>query len=889
MLSKKLEKMFNPQSIAVIGATSRRGHVGYSLIKNLIGSDYEGIVYPVNLKRKSVLGVKAYPSISKIPDIVDLAIIATPAETVPAIVKECGETGVSGVVIISAGFSEIGKEGQKAVDMICRYARKYDMRILGPNCMGFMKPSINLNATFANKLALPGKIAFISQSGALGTAILDWSVSQNVGFSHFVSVGGMADISFSDLIDYFGNDTKTDSILIYMESLKNARRFLSAARAFARAKPIIILKVGKSSEGAKAAKSHTGSLTGNDAVFDAAFKRAGVLRVNTIGELFDCAQTLAMQKRPLGERLAIVTNAGGPGVIATDSLISRKGELAQLSNDTLEKLNKIMPPAWSKSNPVDVLGDADPERYKSAVELCLKDAGVDGVLVILTQQDMTDSVAIAKAVVETSKTSFKTILASWMGEEDVREARTMLKKGNIPSYKIPENAVRSFMNMYNYSKNLELLYETPSTIPHAFVPNTKKNRELIGNVIKKERNVLTESEAKELLANYEIPTAKNGIAKTADEAESVASKIGFPVVMKIMSPDILHKTEVGGVRLNIKSREEARKAFTEIMSSAKKKAPKADIHGIFIEEMTSKKYELLIGSKKDPIFGPAIVFGMGGVAVEVFKDTNVGLPPLNMALSMRLIEETKIYKLLKGYRGVEGVDIKSIQFLLYKFAYLLSDFPEIGDIDINPFGVDEKGGMVLDAKVILDKKVIGRKTKPYSHMVISPYPKEYITSFRMKNGKGVLLRPIRPEDESMEAEMFTKFSEQTQRFRFFTLIKDITHDLLIRYTQIDYDREIAIIAEIEERKKKKMAGVVRLIADPYNETGEFAIVVADPWQNQGLGNKFTDHILEIAKQREIKKVYADFLSDNNVMKHMFEKRNFRITKEGNVYHAELEL
>jgi len=502
---------------------------------------------------------------------------------------------------------------------------------------------------------------------------------------------------------------------------------------------------------------------------------------------------------------------------------------------------------------------------------------------------MTDSVGVAKQLVEISKTTEKTVLGAWMGERDVKEARSILKKGNIPSYKIPENAVRSFINMYNYSKNLELLYETPATIPHAFSPDTKKNRELLDSIIRTGRNVLTESEAKELLANYEIPTAKNGIAKTPKEAEKISSEIGFPVAMKIMSPDILHKTDVGGVRLNINSKEEAGKAFKEIMSSARKKAPKADIHGIFIEEMATKKHELLIGAKKDPIFGPVIVFGMGGVAVEVFQDTNVGLPPLNMRLSMLLIENTKIYKLLKGYRGMKGVDITSIQFLLYKFAYLLSDFPEIVDVDINPFGVDENGGMVLDAKVILDKKIMGKKIKPYSHMVISPYPKEYVTSFKTKNGKEVLLRPIRPEDEHMEAEMFTKFSEKTQRFRFFTLIKDITHELLVRYTQIDYDREMAIVAEVNERNKKKIAGVVRLIADPYNETAEFAIVVADPWQNQGLGNKFTDYILEIARQRGIKRVYADFLRDNYLMRHMFEKRGFKITTEKEISHAELEL
>lgn len=889
MAMENLDKLFNPKTIAVIGATNKKGHVGYSLIKNLVASGYDGIVYPINPKRMSIMGVRAYPSISKTPDKIDLAIIATPANTVPSIVEECGKVGVHGIVIISAGFKEIGKEGDAMCNNILETARKYNMRVIGPNCLGFIRPKLNLNASFANKMALPGKIAFISQSGALGTAILDWSVKQNVGFSYFVSIGSMIDVGFHDLIDYFGNDPETSSILIYMESLTNARKFLSAARAFSRTKPIIVLKVGKSSEGAKAAMSHTGSLTGNDAVFNAAFKRAGLIRVDTIGQLFNCAQTLAMQPRPLGKRLAIITNAGGPGVIATDSLISLDGELAKLSDETIKKLNESLPEAWSKSNPVDVLGDADAERYKKSVELCLKDSNVDGILVILTPQAMTDSSAVAKALVEISKTSFKTILASWMGEEDVAEGREILKNGNIPISSIPENAVRCFMYMYGYSENLKMLYETPATIPHAFTPKTEENRKLISDITKEGRYVLTESEAKQFLNNYGIPTAKTGIAKTPGEAVSIASKIGFPVVMKILSPDIMHKTDVGGVKINICSKEDVKKAFSEIMGSVKKNMPKADIHGIFIEKMSSKKYELLIGCKKDPIFGPTIVFGMGGVAVEVFKDTNIGLPPLNMALSMRLIEETKIYKLLKGYRGMKSVDLSSIQFLLYKFAYLVMDFPEIKELDINPFAVDENGGIVLDAKVILDEEIVKKPISPYSHMVISPYPKEYVAKFKMKNGKEVLLRPIRPEDEPMEEEMFKSFSEKTQRFRFFQAVKDITHELLVRYTQIDYDREIAIIAELEDKGKKKMAGVVRLIADPYNETGEFAIVVADRWHNQGLGDKFTDFVLDIAKKRGIKKIYADFLKENFIMRHIFENKGFSITDQEDACHAELVL
>lgn len=897
MRTKNLEIMFNPKTIAVIGATNKAGHVGNSLMKNILSTGYEGTIYPVNPNHKSVCGVKAYPSIGDIPDKIDLALIATPAATVLEIVDQCGKAGVCGVTIISAGFDEIGEQGRAMSQSILKCSEKYNLRILGPNCLGFIRPSLKLNASFANKMALPGKIAFISQSGALCTAILDWANDQNVGFSHFVSIGSMIDIGFHDLIDYFGKDSQTTSILIYMESLSNARKFLSAARAFARTKPIIILKAGKSKEGAQAARSHTGSLAGNDSVFEAAFKRAGVVRVNTIGELFDCAQTLAMQKRPINRRMAIITNAGGPGVIATDSLIEQGGEIAKLSDTTISKLNACLPGAWSHGNPVDVLGDADHVRYEKAVTICMDDDNVDGVLVILTPQAMTNPSAVAKGLTALPNLNKKPLFTAWMGESDVENGRKILKSNNIPVYRIPENAIRSFMNMYLYAKNLEILYEAPATIPHAFKPNVSKNKELISRILREKRSVMTEIEAKELLSNYEIPVTKNFLAKNEQEAISSAQKIGFPVVMKIASPDILHKTDVGGVKLNISSKDEVKSAYKEILASARKNAPKANIFGVFVEQMASKRYELLIGCKKDPIFGPVIVFGMGGVAVEIYKDTNVGLPPLNMALAMRIIEETKIYTLLKGYRGMKGVDISSIQFLLYKFAYLVMDFPEIKEIDINPFGVDEKGGIVLDAKVILDESFqaqSGRHIKPYSHMVISPYPKEYVREIVMANGKKALFRPIRPEDEPLEAEMFRNFSKETQRFRFFTQIKDITHELLVRYTQIDYDREIAIIAEVDDkdekgRPKKKMAGVVRLVADNYNETAEFAIVVADPWHNLGIGNAFTDYVLEIAKHKHIQKIYAEVLKDNNVMLHMFRKRGFKMTLDDDIYHAELEL
>ena len=889
MNTKKLDKLFNPKVIAVIGATAREHTVGYSLMNNIIGSGFDGIVYPINPKRTNVIGVKAYASIDEVPDKVDLAIIATPAKTVPAIVEACGQAGVSGIVLISAGFTEIGKQGKVLTKQITDSLRKYGMRLIGPNCLGFIKPSIHLNASFANKMALPGKIAFISQSGALCTAILDWSVKQNVGFSHFVSIGSMIDVSFHDLIDYFGSDPLTTSIVIYMESLTDARSFMSAARAFARNKPIIVLKAGKSSEGAQAAMSHTGSLAGNDFVFDAAFKRAGIVRVNTIDELFHIAQSLAMQNKPAGNRLAIITNAGGPGVIATDTLIEKGGKIAQLSEDTINELNQHLSPNWSKGNPVDVLGDAGPEQYEKAVELCAKDKNVDGILVILTPQEMTDPTGVAMKVAAVAKKCRKTVLASWMGADDIEKGQQILESNQIPVYQTPEDAVKCFMYMYDYSRNLDILHETPSQIPHEFKPRRAESKKLIEEVLADHRTVMTEFEAKQLLNYYYIPVIKNGLAHTEEEAIKLAEKIGYPLVMKIASPDILHKTDVGGVILNIVNKEEARKAYHKILKSSKAKVPDADIRGVFVEQMLKRKYELIIGCKKDPIFGPTIVFGMGGVAVEVFKDTTIGLPPLNMALAMRIIEDTKIYKLIKGYRGMPGADITSIQFLLYKFAYMIMDFPQIKEVDINPFGVDERGGVVLDAKVILDDSIQVTEEYPHKHLVISPYPSEYITEFTMKNGEKVILRPVKPEDEFMEKEMFSNFSERTQRFRFFQLIKDISHDQLVRYTQIDYDREIAIIAEVTENGKKKMAGVVRFIADQYNETAEFAIVIADPWQNLGLGDKFTDYIIDIAKARGIQKIYANILVDNHIMLHMFRSRGFTMKKVEDSFYAELTI
>ena len=887
---EQLDKIFSPKTVAVIGASNNPSTVGYALMKNLIASGYTGVIYPVNLKQKSVLGVRCYPEVGQIPDEVDLAVIATPSHTVPGLVRDCGEAGVGGLLILSAGFKEVGEEGDRMAAEMLEIARGYGMRIVGPNCLGLINPRLRLNASFANRMALPGNIAFISQSGALCTAILDWAAEQNVGFSHFVSIGSMIDVGFHDLIDYFGNDSRTSCILIYMESLTNARQFMSAARAFARSKPIIVLKSGRSEEGSKVALSHTGTLAGNDASFDAAFKRAGILRVERISQMFNMAQALSMQKRPRGKRLAIVTNAGGPGVLATDYLMAHGGELAQFTATTFGRLNEILPPTWSHGDPVDVLGDASPERYREAIKACLADPNVDGLLTIFTPQAITRPEAVARELLALSKTTNKTMLAAWLGEQDVEEARDILEGGGIPNYRYPESAVDSFLKMHQYAENIKLLTETPATTPHQFTPDTERARALLDEVIQEGRYALTENEAKALLQAYQIPVLDTRLVHSEAEAGQVAAELGFPVVMKIVSPDIQHKTDVGGVRLNIRTELEAQSSYRRIMNAAREARPDAELLGVLVEPMVGRRYELLIGSKKDPIFGPVIVFGMGGVAVEVFKDLHMGLPPLNMNLAQRIIEETKIYKLLKGYRGMPGVDIPTIQFLLYKFAYLVMDFPEIGEVDINPFVVDEEGGVVLDAKVILDREIAGKPVKPYSHLIISPYPKEYVTTYTLRNGQEAVLRPIRPEDEPMEEEMFSKFSEETQYFRFFEYIPQVTHAMLVRYTQIDYDREMAIIAELDEDGRKVMAGVARIVADITRNSAEFAIVIADPWQGQGLGNRLTDYILQIAVQMNIKTVYANILKTNVKMIHILKKRGFRISsKDFESCYAEAEI
>jgi acetyltransferase len=887
----QLDKIFKPRSIAVIGASTRENTVGSSLFKNLIDAGFKGGLYPVNAKNKEVLGIPAYENIAAVPGPVDLAVIIVPAKFVPGVVEECGKAGVGGLLIISAGFQEAGDEGKEMVKQVLATSRKYGMRIVGPNCLGIINPKLGMNATFANKMALPGNIAFISQSGALCSSILDWAADQNVGFSHFVSIGSMIDIGFAELIDYFGTNQETACILIYMESLTNARQFMSAARAFARSKPIIILKSGKSSDGTKAAMSHTGTLAGNDAAFEAAFKRAGCVRVERISQLFNCAQALSMQPRPAGNRLAIVTNAGGPGVLATDYLTTRGGQLAELSPETIAKLSEALPAHWSHGNPVDVLGDASPVEYRKAIEACLADPNVDGVLTILTTQTVTDATGTAEALVAIGAKTRKPLIASWMGERDVWQAREILENGKVPNYRYPESGADVFLQMWQYTRNLQLLYETPPEAPHRFAPKRDAAWHIIRNALAEGRHYLLENEAKALLGCYGLPVGNVQVATSAKEAGQFAEQAGFPVVLKIVSPDALHKTDVGGVKLNIATKAAAEKAYDAIIESLKKHKPDARIVGVLVEKMQKKRYELLIGANRDPIFGPLIVFGQGGVAVEVINDTSFALPPLNLALAKRAIQRTRIFKQLQGFRGIPGIDLDELAFSLQKFAYILTDFPEVREMDINPYLVDETGGIVVDARILLNDYQPRSKQHPYQHLVISPYPEKYVKHIELKDGREAILRPIRPEDEPMEAEMFNILSDQSLYFRFFGYKPKVTHDFLSRLTQIDYDREMALIVDIEEGGKHHMAGVARIISDAWGETAEFAILVADPWQDQGLGSMMMDYVLEIARDKGIKQIYASVLRNNSHMIQMFKDRGFTmgVEDEGNAFSAELDL
>ena len=872
---ENLNRIFTPKRIAVVGASDREGSIGAKIFSNLIGAGYKGEVFPVNPYRQKVQGITAYPSISKIPCKIDLAVIATPAHTVPQVTKECGKAEVGGVIIISAGLKETSGNGASLEKQLMEHQKKYGMRIIGPNSLGVIRPKVNLYATFAHKQARPGKIAFISQSAALCASALDWASEAQVGFSAVVSTGSILDVDLGDLIDYFGIDAQTRSIVLYVESIKNGRKFMSAARCSARTKPIVLVKAGRFKESIEAALSHSGSLGGEDSVYGAAFKRAGIVRVEAIRDLFNCAEALAMQPNPANPNLAIITNAGGPAIMATDYLIARDGKLAKLSNETVQALKSVLPSYCSIANPIDIYEEATPNRFRNVMEICLKDPNNSGFLVIYTHQGATKPVDLANTIVDLSKHTRKPILTALMSEdESCWKARRILQRNRIPSFTSPEEAVSTFMYMYNYTQNLELLYQTPESLT-VEQPDSTSLRGVLRQAFREGRIFLNLPESMRFLEAYKIPTVKTSVARTTEEAIAMSSELGYPVVLKALSPQISHKSKIGGVVLNVCSKRETKAFFEEIAKRVKNYSRIAEFQGVTVQPMIREKdYELIIGSKKDDQFGSILIFGMGGTAAEMFRDVSIGFPPLNQTLARRIIEDTAIYKhaLSIGH----PLNVALIEKILVKFSQLVTDFPEIREIDINPLIVNENSAVVVDARIAIDwERMIREVAEHQDKSLIASYPKKYIASRRLKNGTQVLLHPVKPEDENRFNEFLKSLSVETMRFRFFEIIKEMSHEMLTRYCNLDYDREIAVVAELK-KGNKPIIGAVRLILDPGCKSGEFAVLVGDELQSLGLGSKLMDLLVEMGKDMRVDKIYGYVSVNNYKMLQLCKKKGFKV-------------
>ncbi len=876
-----LDVFFKPKNIAVIGATEAPGSVGRTTLWNLISTPFGGAVFPVNPNRPSVLGIKAYKSVKDVPAEVDLAVVVTRAALVPGVIRECGEAGVKGAIVISAGFRELGPEGAELEQQLLAEARRFGMRIIGPNCLGLMSPLTGVNATFAAGMARPGNVGFISQSGALCTAVLDWSFQEMVGFSAFISIGAMVDVGWGDLIDYLGNDPNTRSILIYMESIGDARSFLSAAREVALSKPIIVIKAGRTAAGGKAAASHTGAMTGSDAVLEAAFRRTGVLRVNNISDLFYTAEVLAKQPRPKGPRMTILTNAGGPAVLATDALIAAGGELAELSPATIEELNKFLPRHWSRGNPIDILGDADAERYARALEVAARDPNSDGLLVILTPQAMTDATGTAELLKSYSRLD-KPVLASWMGGAEVAAGIRILNAANIPTFPYPDTAARAFQYMWRYTYNLRGLYETPIFTDGAGADGVSRGQveSIIRDARAAGRVLLSEHESKQVLAAYGIPTVPSRLAATAEEAVAAANEIGYPVVVKLHSETITHKTDVGGVHLNLKDAAAVRAAFEAIHESVTRKARKEDFLGVTVQPMIQVfGYELIVGSTIDPQFGPVLLFGLGGQLVEVFQDRALALPPLNTTLARRMMEQTKIYTALRGVRGRRPVDLAGLEALLVRFSQLVVEQRWIKEIDINPLLASPEGLLALDARVVLHDPATAEADLPKP--AIRPYPTQYVFKATTKDGAEITIRPIRPEDEPYMVRFHETLSERTVYFRYLEMLhltQRIAHERLTRICFIDYDRQMALVAERKNPQTGllEILGVARFNRLQAPEEAEFAVVISDAAQGKGLGTEMLRRLLEVARQEGVKRLTAEIHPDNTAMIRLCEKLGFKI-------------
>ncbi len=906
--SHPLDAIFKPRNVAVIGATEKAGSVGRTIVWNLLSNPFGGTVFPINPNKPSVMGIKTYPNIGAVPDKVDLAVIVTPAPTVPGVIRECNAAGVRGAIIISAGFKEVGAAGAALEAQVLAAAgimgdvgaglvpaptspaATSPMRIIGPNCLGVMNTRSGLNATFASSMARPGNVAFLSQSGALCTAVLDWSLREGVGFSHFVSVGSMLDVDWGDLLYYMGDDEHTRSIIMYCETIGDARSFMSAAREVSISKPIILIKPGRTAGAAQAAASHTGALTGSDDVVDAALRRAGVIRVSNISDLFYMSEALARQPKPRGRRLTIVTNAGGPGVLATDALIAGGGELALPSEAAMTAYNALLPAAWSHHNPIDVLGDASPDRYAQTLKIAASDENTDGMLVVLTPQAMTDPTQTAEALRTYASGTGKPVLASWMGGNDVAAGEAILNKAGIATFPYPDTACRIWNYMWQYNENLRALYETPNISVLNDEQATAGARAIIATARAEQRTLLTETESKALLAAYDIPTVQTLIARSADDAVVAAKAMGFPVVLKLYSHSITHKTDVGGVQLNLRTDDAVRNAWDAIKTGVSEKAGVSAFDGVTVQPMIELRdgYELILGSSLDAQFGPVIVVGSGGQLVEVFKDSAIGLPPLNSNFARMMLEHTQIYTALKGVRGRASVDIDALERLMVRFSTLVTDLrADVREIDINPLLVsppkgERAGNMIaLDARVVLHPSGMALADLP--RMAIRPYPARYISAWNLRDGTAVTVRPIRASDEPLVAAFHAKLSEQSVYLRYFapiSLSTRISHERLSRICFNDYDREIALVVErIEADGKPMILGIGRLVRTRDGSEGEYGILVRDDQQRQGVGTELLRRLVDIGRAEGLQRITAEILPENTGMRRASEKVGFTVKYE----------
>ncbi|MBK9120878.1 MAG: bifunctional acetate--CoA ligase family protein/GNAT family N-acetyltransferase [Phycisphaerales bacterium] len=881
MSVRNLEFLFQPSAIAVLGASNAPLSIGGLVLRNLLRSGFDGPIMPVNPKYEAVAGVLAYPDVASLPVTPDLAVVCTPPNTVPGLIADLGARGTRSAAVVTAGLAGLKQpDGRTLQQALLDAARPHCLRVLGPNCVGLLVPGIGMNATFAHTDLAAGSVAFVSQSGGFCTATIDWAKDRGIGFSHFVSLGDSADIDFGDILDYLGSAAETSAILLYMESIgaDEARKFMSAARAAARNKPIIAIKAGRNAEGARAAASHTGALAGSDNVYDAALRRAGILRVDDLHELFDAVETLARARPLQGERLAILTNGGGPGVIATDALVAGGGTLAEFTPETLRQLDLLLPRIWSHGNPVDMVGDADAARYAQTLALLLADPGTDAVLVMNAPSAPAPPELAARGIVETIRQATKPVLTSWLGGAAAGRARRIFAEAGIATYDTPESAVRAFLHMVHYRRNQEILAQTPASAPTDFTPTVGAARAVIEQVLEEGRDLLTEPEAKQVLAAYGIPIVPTRVAATPAEAAEIAAELGPPIALKILSPDITHKSDVGGVVLGLSDAKGVRAAATAMQNRIAAAYPQARLTGFSVQKMAQRPHahELIIGMTTDAIFGPVILFGRGGTAVEVIGDRAVALPPLNMSLARHLIARTQVFKLLGGYRDRPPADLTALCLTLTQVSQLIVDRPEVAELDINPLFADNLGVLALDARIKVAPA--GQVTSGHKRLAIRPYPRHLEEYFKLADGRRVFVRPIRPEDAPAHAAFVARVPPEDLRFRLLGVVRDIPPSELARLTQIDYDREMAFIA-IDEHGAAgpETLAVVRTVTNPDNTRAHFAIMVRADWQRSGLGTQLLRKMIQYCRNRGTHELVADLLPDNAATLALARKLGFTAT------------